>query len=175
LPLFLSSPFCAVFFISPRTNWWPARGYFYITHQIGMDTSSDNHESLVGITADPSHTSLRFGQMKGSVGVSLASDDNLAPPMAKWNMPPIISANEWQCIEVEFDGSSAYNALNGWSDGMAVFSLTQGSDWGHSAEPGSWMNGLFGYVQIGWESFSSEKNDVWVDDLVISTARIGCN
>ncbi len=157
------------------TKHFFVRAYLYMTHQLGMDTTSDNHESLIGISSDPTHTELRFGQMKGSVGVSLASDDNLSPPQAKWNMPPIISANAWHCIEVEFDGSAAYNALNAWSDGTQVFALTQGSDWGHSAEPATWMNGLFDYVQIGWESFSSEKNDVWIDDLVLSTSRVGCN
>ncbi len=157
------------------TKHFFVRAYFYMTHQLGMDSTSDNHESLVGISSDPSHTELRFGQMKGAVGVSLASDDNLAPPQAKWNMPPIISANAWHCIEVEFDGTAAYNALNAWSDGTSVFTLTQGSDWGHSAEPATWMSGLFDYVQVGWESFSSEKNDVWIDDLVMSSGRIGCN
>ena len=159
-----------------NTKHFFIRAYFYMTHQLGMDTTNDNHESLVGITSDPAHTELRFGQMKGAVGVSLASDDNLAPVQAKWNMPPIISANTWHCIEVEFDGSAAYNALNAWSDGTSVFTLTQASDWGHSpGEPANWMSGLFDYVQVGWESFGTETNEMWVDDLVMSTARVGCN
>jgi hypothetical protein len=28
---------------------------------------------------------------------------------------------------------------------------------------------------FGWQSFSSMANEVWVDDLVLSTARVGCN
>jgi hypothetical protein len=37
------------------------------------------------------------------------------------------------------------------------------------------MSGLFACVQIGWESFSSLAKDVWMDDVVVSTARVGCN
>ncbi|HXJ22985.1 MAG TPA: hypothetical protein VMT03_22390 [Polyangia bacterium] len=151
------------------------RAYVYSMQQLGMGPQSDNHESLIGITADPTHTQLRFGQMKGAVGTSLASDDNLSPPMAKWNGPPIISAQTWHCIEVEFDGTATYNTLNAWSDSTLVHSITQGSDWDHGAEPANWMSGLFAYVQIGWESFSSLGNDVWMDDVVVATSRVGCN
>ncbi|MFL5303768.1 MAG: hypothetical protein ACJ8F1_01085 [Polyangia bacterium] len=157
------------------TKHFFVRAYFFMTHPLGMGPQSDNHESLVGITADPTHTQLRFGQMKGAVGTSLASDDNLSPPQAKWYGPPVISANAWHCIEVEFDGTAAYNTLNAWSDSTLVHSITQGSDWDHSAEPATWMNGLFNMVQVGWESFSSMANEMWVDDLVLSTSRIGCN
>ncbi len=157
------------------TKHFFVRAYFYLAHQIGMGAQSDNHESLVGITADPAHTQLRFGQMKGAVGTSLASDDNLSPPQAKWYGPPVISGGAWHCIEVEFDGTAAYNSLNAWSDGTLVHSITQGSDWDHGAEPATWMNGLFNMVQIGWESFSSMANEVWIDDLVMSTTRVGCN
>jgi hypothetical protein len=107
-----------------RTKHIFVRAYVYSTVQLGMGPQTDNHESMIGITADPAHTQLRFGQMKGAVGTSLASDDNLSPPMAKWNGPPIISANTWHCIEVEFDGTAAYNALNAWSDSTLVHSIT---------------------------------------------------
>jgi hypothetical protein len=39
----------------------------------------------------------------------------------------------------------------------------------------NWMNGKFVEFIIGWQSFSSATNDIWVDDLVLSTGPIGCN
>jgi hypothetical protein len=37
------------------------------------------------------------------------------------------------------------------------------------------MNGMFAAVKFGWQSFSGAANDVWVDDLALSTGPIGCN
>jgi hypothetical protein len=95
--------------------------------------------------------------------------------MAKWYGPPIITANAWHCIEVEFNGAASYNTLNAWADGTLVHSITQGSDWQNGALPGTWMNGMFNTVFFGWQSFSSAANEIWMDDLVMSTAPIGCN
>ena len=38
-----------------------------------------------------------------------------------------------------------------------------------------WMTGKFVEFIIGWQSFSSAANDLWIDDLVLSTSKIGCN
>ena len=119
------------------TNHLFVRAYFYMTRQLGMGPSSANHESLMGIRANPSSadTEIRFGEIKGAVGTNHVPSDNIAPVMSKWNGPPIITANAWHCIEVEFNGAAAYNTLNAWSDGVLVHSITQGSDWTH-APPG---------------------------------------
>ena len=160
------------------TNHLFVRAYFYMTRQLGMGPSSANHESLLGIRANPSSadTEVRFGEIKGVVGTNHVPSDDIAPVMAKWNGPPIISANAWHCIEVEFNGAAAYNALNAWSDGVLVHSITQASDWAHAppGEPANWMNGMFNSVFFGWQSFSSAANEIWMDDLVMSTTRINC-
>jgi len=159
------------------TNHLFFRAYFYFKNSLGMQGSSDNHETLLGITADPTNanTEVRFGVIKGVIGTNQVPSDNIAPIMAKWNGPPVISAAAWHCIEVEFDGSAAYNTVNAWSDGMLVHSITKGSDWQNGALAGTWMSGMFNTVMFGWQSFSSLGNEIWVDDLVLSTARVGCN
>jgi hypothetical protein len=95
--------------------------------------------------------------------------------MAKWNGPPVISAATWHCIEVEFNGTTTYNSLNAWSDSTLVHSIASSADWAHGTTNGSWMSGYFNSFMFGWQSFSSMANEVWVDDLVLSTARVGCN
>jgi hypothetical protein len=121
-------------------------------------------------------TQVRFGMIKGAIGTNQVPSDNIAPVMAKWNMPPVITANAWHCIEVEFDGSAAYNSLRAYSDGTLVHSITAGTDWQNGALTASWMSGMFVDVMLGWQSFSSTAADVWMDDLALSsTARIGCN
>ena len=90
-------------------------------------------------------------------------------------MGPIVSANAWHCIEVEFAGDATYNSLYAWADGTLVHSITAATDWQNGALPANWMNGMFVDVKFGWQSFSSAANDVWMDDLVLSTGPIGCN
>jgi hypothetical protein len=160
------------------TNHLFVRAYFYMTRQLGMGPSNANHESLLGITMEPNdaNNEVRFGEIKGAVGTNLVPDDDIAPVMAKWNGPPIISANEWHCIEVEFDGSATYNTLNAWADGTLVHSVTQGQDWAHApGEPANWMSGMFNTFFLGWQSFDGSANDVWADDLALGSTRIGCN
>ncbi len=159
------------------TNHLFVRAYFYMTRQLGMGPSGANHESLLGITMEPNdaNNEVRFGEIKGAIGTNQVPTDNIAPIMAKWYGPPIITANTWHCIEVEFNGAAAYNTLNAWSDGMLVHSITQASDWQNGALPATWMNGMFNNVFFGWQSFSSAANEIWMDDLVLSTARVGCN
>jgi len=161
------------------TNHLFVRAYFYMTRQLGMGPSSANHESLLGLRASPSSadTEVRFGEIKGVVGTNHVPSDDIAPVMAKWNGPPIISANAWHCIEVEFNGAAAYNTLNAWADGTLVHSITQASDWAHAPPglPANWMSGMFNTVFFGWQSFSSAANEIWMDDLVMSTSRINCN
>ena len=50
------------------------------------------------------------------------------------------------------------------------------ADWAHAPPglPANWMSGMFNTVFFGWQSFSSAANDVWMDDLVLSNARINC-
>ncbi len=160
------------------TNHLYARAWVYSSVQLGNGPSSDNHETLLGITGDPKsvNTQVRFGMIKGAVGTNQVPTDNIAPVMAKWYMPPIISANAWHCIEVEFDGSAAYNSLNAYSDGTLVHSIAAATDWQNGALPATWMSGMFTDFLFGWQSFSSTTADVWMDDLALSTkGRIGCN
>ncbi|HVV53210.1 MAG TPA: hypothetical protein VHO06_26365, partial [Polyangia bacterium] len=163
------------------TNHLYLRVYVYLATAIGDEpaSSNDNHETLIALTQDPSNANqqIRFGQIFGALGTNESVTDNIAPITADWNMGAQISAATWHCLEVEFDGTAAYNALRAYSDGTLVHAITSAADWAHS--PGlaaDWMSGHFVDVALGWQSFSSMKNDVWMDDLAMSTTgRIGCN
>jgi len=160
------------------TNHLYVRAWVYSTVQLGSGPSSDNHETLLGITGDPKsvNTQIRFGQIKGAVGTNQVPSDNIAPIMAKWNGPPVVTANAWHCIEVEFAGDATYNSLYAWSDSTLVHSITAGTDWANGALPMTWMSGMFVDVMFGWQSFSGTAADVWMDDIALSnTGPIGCN
>jgi len=173
-PVFLERP------LPTGTNHLYLRVFVYLTNAMGDLPASggDNHETLLGLTGDPTsaNTQVRFGQIKGVIGTNQVPSDNIAPIMAQWNSGPVISAGVWHCLEVEFDGSASYNALRAYSDGTLIHSITAATDWQNGALPATWMNGMFVDVLIGWQSFSSLGNEVWMDDLALSSVgRIGCN
>lgn len=64
---------------------------------------------------------------------------------------------------------------------MTLFDVTSvGKDqWQNNTMPADWLAQKFGgtpaEIVLGWQSFSSAANDVWMDDLVLGTAPIGCN
>ena len=162
------------------TNHLYLRAFVFLMNAMGNLPMSggDNHETLLGITQDPAsvNNQVRFGQIKGVIGTNQVPTDNIAPVMAQWYSGPVISAGTWHCLELEFDGSAAYNSLRAYSDGTLIHSITAATDWQNGALPATWMNGMFVDVLIGWQSFSSLANDVWMDDLALSsTGRIGCN
>jgi hypothetical protein len=41
--------------------------------------------------------------------------------------------------------------------------------------PATWMTGKFVQFIMGWQSFSGIDTDLWIDDVALSTAPIGCN
>lgn len=162
------------------TNHLYLRVFVYLTNAMGdlPMSGGDNHETLLGLTGDPTsaNTQVRFGQIKGVIGTNQVPSDNIAPIMAQWYSGPVISSGVWHCLEVEFDGSASYDALRAYSDGTLIHSITAATDWQNGALPATWMNGMFVDVMIGWQSFSSLGNEVWMDDLALSsTGRIGCN
>jgi hypothetical protein len=172
-PVFLERP------LPSGTNHLYIRAYFYLANQLGMQPSSggDNHETLLGITADPTNvnTQIRFGQIKGVIGTNQVPSDNIAPVMAQWYSGPVISAGSWHCIQVEFAGNATYNSLYAYSDGTLVHSITAATDWQNGALAANWMNGMFTDVMFGWQSFSGMANDVWMDDVAMSTGPVSCN
>ena len=162
------------------TNHLFLRVFVYLTNAMGdlPMSGGDNHETLLGLTGDPTsaNTQIRFGQIKGVIGTNQVPSDNIAPIMAQWYSGPMISSGVWHCLELEFDGSASYNALRAYSDGTLIHSITAATDWQNGALPATWMNGMFVDVLIGWQSFSSLGNEIWMDDVALSsTGRIGCN
>jgi hypothetical protein len=157
-----------------------SRVWVYSSLQLGNGPSSDNHETLLGITGDPGsvNNQVRFGMIKGAIGTNQSATDDISPLQAKWYMPPMITANAWHCIELELDGTAAYNVLNAYSDGTLVHAITAGTDWQNGAlkNTPNWLSGIFTDFMFGYQSFSSTTADVWMDDLALSTTgRIGCN
>lgn len=148
------------------------RGYFYMTRQLGQNPGA-NHETLFGIRKD-SNAEIRFGEIKGVLGVNETPSDNITPKMDQWGKGPLIAANKWVCIEGAFLGDKAQHEVHGWADGVEVISVTSGDQWQNNVEPATFLNGYWKEFMIGWQSFSSAANEIWIDDLVLSPTRVNC-
>jgi hypothetical protein len=158
------------------TNKLYVRAWFYMTRQLGMNPGA-NHETLLGIrkATGTANDEVRFGEIKGVIGTNEVPSDNISPKMDQWGKGPVVAANQWACIEVAFLADQAQHQLQAWVGDMLVHSITAPDQWQNGAMPADWMKGKFVEFIIGWQSFSSAANDLWIDDLVLSNSKIGCD
>ena len=70
--------------------------------------------------------------------------------------------------------TKAQHEIHGWADGTEVISVTSGDQWQNNVEPATFLNGYWKEFMIGWQSFSSAANEIWIDDLVLSPTRVNC-
>jgi hypothetical protein len=162
------------------TNKLYVRAWFYMSRQLGNHPEGEaNHETLIAIrkSSGGANEEVRFGEIKGVIGTNEVPSDNIAPTMDRWHAGPSVSADAWHCIEVAFLGDVMPNQLKAWADGTLVHEITSiGTDtWQNGAMPATWLVPNFKEVVIGWHSFSSQSNDMWVDDIVLSDEPIGCD
>ena len=180
-----TQPAQLTFPVPANTNRLFVRAYVKSATQLGarQPDNPSNHETLIALRAGSGKADfeLRFGEAKGALGFNIVGDarsDAVSPPQALWGSAPSMSANQWHCVEVDFlnDNPSSPKA-HASVDGMLVRSVESLADW-HVTLQGAgvqWLNGMFGEVVIGWQSFSNPPaNDVWMDDVVISNSAIGC-
>jgi hypothetical protein len=158
------------------TNKLYVRAYFWMTRQLG-NNAEGNHETLIAIRgmSGGANDEVRFGEIKGTIGTNEVPSDNIAPKMDQWYKGMSIPANAWACIEVAFLADQAQHALHAWHDGALVHEITNGDQFQNGTMPANWLNGKFLEIVLGWHSFSSNDIDVWMDDLVLSNERIGCD
>lgn len=140
--------------------------------------SVSNHETLIGLRAVPNdgNDEIRFGGAKGALGFNMVGpgrNDAVAPLEPQWGSGPGMQPGMWHCVEIAFinDGTPRATAT---LDGTVVRDVTTPQGW-HIPVDQAWLNGLYREVFIGWQSFSpAPANDVWMDDVVLSTQPIGC-
>jgi hypothetical protein len=174
-----SSPAMLVKALPANTTRLYVRAWIYITRQLGMNPGA-NHETLIGIrkTSGNANDEVRFGEIKGVIGTNEVPTDNISPTMDRWGMGPVVPANTWACIEVAFLGDLPTHELRAWHDWTMVHEVTSSAadQWQNGPMPSAtWMAGKFNEVILGWHSFSNAEVDLWMDDVVLSNAPIGCN
>ena len=88
----------------------------------------------------------------------------------------VVPVATWACAEWRFDGAA--NQMQFWLDGSEVTSLAM-TDTGQGCvnQPATfpWSAPSFERIDLGWESYQADDaRTIWIDDVAISTEKIGC-
>jgi hypothetical protein len=88
----------------------------------------------------------------------------------------VIPAATWTCVEWEFDGAN--NGMKMWLNGAAADDLTimgHGDGCVNNTPDYTWTAPSFSSIDLGWESYQQDDaRTAYIDDVVLSTMRIGC-
>jgi len=142
-----------------------------------------NNIQSSGIMANSTQTSkYGWGGMYGTImaGYTIRNnptDANAVVDCSKsstMTLPP----KRWVCVEWQFDGAG--NEMHYWFDGQLLTDvdvIKTGSKCVTPEPPaGLWQAPVFNNLTIGWLQYQSSgvAIDMWMDDLVVNTTRVGC-
>ncbi len=153
------------------------RAWMYSPIQLGNNGSqnSGNHGAFLGtVTAkDNNANEQRYGLVEGTrIGAFQPKPGDTPNTTASGDSTVYVPAGRWTCVEFGLDVTN--NKLYGWIDDKASFTVASLSDWkqGGAALTAADLN----YVEFGWRGFgSTNPSDLWFDDIIVSTSRVGCN
>lgn len=151
------------------------RVWLWTSVQLGQSPGR-NHETLIGLRTGSGTASdeVRFGEIKGVIGTNEVPSDDISPPYDQWGQGPVIPPDGWRCVEVAFLADETPHVLRAWHDGEEVHAVTDASQWNNRVLGDTFLDGKFGEIVVGWHSFSNLDNELWFDDVVVATERIGC-
>ncbi|MEM9458657.1 MAG: hypothetical protein AAGF11_31060 [Myxococcota bacterium] len=170
-PAMLTRPF------PPGVDRVYVRVYVWLTGKLGQNPGN-NHETLIGVRASvgQANDEVRFGEIKGVIGTNEVPSDDISPTMDQWGQGPVIEAGVWNCVEVAFLADQPNHEVVAWNNGQEVHRVNDPSQWNNGGGLGAqFLDGKFNEFIVGWHSFSSFSNEIWFDDLVVATERVGCN
>lgn len=118
------------------------------------DAISSNNETRVGVMMEM----LMINQPEGDRGFlsneSYWTDQQLGA---------VVPAQTWTCLEGFFDPPNSTVTI--WMNDEEVADL-------HRTD---WQQDPLGALHFGFEQYAGPATDVWYDDIVVSTERIGCD
>lgn len=139
---------------------------FWARMFVRFDTlfGDNGHDALFAISTgdltvdNNNETRIEFAEQEGSI-VFNRSTDVVTFPSAR---PQTLPANTWHCLEARFDGDKG--DLEVFANGQPVISSLGNSTFRLSVKT----------FRIGTLQFHEPRN-VWFDDVIIDSDRVGCN
>src|SRR5260370_20071099 len=89
-----------------------------------------------------------------------------------------LPTKRWVCVEWKFDGAA--DEMHYWFDGQLLADvdvIKTGSTCVTPPPPGGiWHAPVFSNLTLGWAQYQASPVaiDMWIDEVVVHTARIGC-
>ncbi|KAJ1558439.1 hypothetical protein HK096_000736 [Nowakowskiella sp. JEL0078] len=149
---------------------------YYVNHQTAMPTS---HHTFIAMTdANDGNNDLRLGGQNSKLSWNRQSDDATCPSQSPVGIAASVTLpiNQWTCMELEIDTANGY--LFAWMNDVAVTALTVQNgiadiDAAWKSSKPSWTPSPQN-LKLGWESYGSDADVYWYDDVVVGSSRIGC-
>jgi hypothetical protein len=176
--------FCNHIFVRDSTDMAAASPVWFVRLWMRHTTAfPTGHTTFLAMNDSANgNTDLRLGAQNGALMWNRQSDDATLPAQSPAGVAQSVTVpvNTWACIE--FSVSKTTGQINTWVNGAAVPGLTEDgvptqdidSQWLAGAGA-NWRPNLTD-LKLGWESYGGGGNDtLWFDDVVLSTARIGCS
>ncbi|KAJ1536850.1 hypothetical protein HK096_007255 [Nowakowskiella sp. JEL0078] len=158
-----------------------ARPQAYVKFWINHNTASPSlHTTFLAMTdANDGYKQLRLGAQNGNLAWNRESDDSTCPSQSPTGIATSVSIpiNTWTCIEFMVDTANGY--LDAWVNDVEVPGLHAQNkvadiDQAWYASKPSWIPNPID-LKLGWESYASDSDSIFYDDVVISNSRIGCS
>ncbi len=151
-------------------------GRFYLRLE---DALGDGHVTFLSMKdAADNGKFLRMGGQAKILMWNRESDDATLPALSPTGvaLSRVLPPQQWLCVELMVDGATG--ELRTWLDGVEVPGLvvdgtsTADVDEQWHRRP-SWRPSLVDF-SLGWESYAGQAMTLWLDDVALDGARIGC-
>lgn len=151
----------------PQNNQFYARVFMRSKNGMG-----EEHSTYFGAGSVDNQRIVRIGFQQYVLEANLIHPGTEYEVMSgPWGEPSKgvqLPAGQWHCVETFFDGKA--HELRVWFDGTEVTGLHT-TDWDKGLK--TWSP-QYGKAFFGFETYHAEQDEVWYDDIIIGTQRIGC-
>lgn len=124
-------------------------------------------------TAEGSNEHLRIGGQEQILMYNRQVDDATLPDLSPQGVASseALPTGSWQCFEYHLGTNGS---IETWLNSNAIPGLTTENN----PNDQGWTRNLvipnITGVYFGWESYGSDANTFWYDDIAISSSRVGC-
>ena len=152
---------------------------FHVRFYLALETALvAGHTTFAVVHGAASSSEVRMGGQFSYLVANLESNDaqrrsggndgdpNLAPGVK-------LTPNTWYCMELSYDQPN--QAMRVWLNDSEIvpLAISQPSDWSSTPSSPQWLP-VVTQLKLGWQSYGGNANVVHLDDVVVSTAKIGC-
>ena len=115
------------------------------------------------------------GKANGVPLWGVGSDGGPTGDWTNWQETTPTAGGKWSCVEWQM--KSADNSVSVWIDGVAKPELSVSTK-SHGGNSVDFVFPAFNKIKLGWQLYQGGATpghfDVWLDDIALTTSRLGC-